>query len=58
MRYIELNPMRAGMAIYPSDYPWSSYRDRTKNMQRVDLNERKRIRGNYKILGFVTSAHP
>jgi putative transposase len=26
MRYIELNPVRAGMASYPSEYPWSSYR--------------------------------
>jgi putative transposase len=26
MRYIELNPVRAGMASHPSDYPWSSYR--------------------------------
>ena len=26
MRYIELNPVRAGMAAHPSDYPWSSYR--------------------------------
>jgi putative transposase len=25
MRYIELNPVRAGMVIYPADYPWSSY---------------------------------
>ncbi len=25
MRYIELNPMRAGMAAHPHDYPWSSY---------------------------------
>ena len=25
MRYIELNPVRAGMVINPSDYPWSSY---------------------------------
>lgn len=25
MRYIELNPVRAGMAGHPSDYPWSSY---------------------------------
>ena len=24
-RYIELNPVRAGMVEYPSDYPWSSY---------------------------------
>lgn len=25
MRYIELNPVRAGMASDPADYPWSSY---------------------------------
>jgi putative transposase len=25
-RYIELNPVRAGMAAAPGDYPWSSYR--------------------------------
>jgi len=26
MRYIELNPVRAGMVRHPRDYPWSSYR--------------------------------
>ncbi len=26
MRYIELNPVRAGMVSAPGDYPWSSYR--------------------------------
>lgn len=26
MRYIELNPVRAGMVTDSSDYPWSSYR--------------------------------
>lgn len=26
MRYIELNPVRAGMVGHPGDYPWSSYR--------------------------------
>jgi putative transposase len=26
MRYIELNPVRAGMVPDPADYPWSSYR--------------------------------
>jgi putative transposase len=26
MRYIELNPVRAGMVAHPEDYPWSSYR--------------------------------
>jgi hypothetical protein len=25
MRYIELNPVRAGMVADPTDYPWSSY---------------------------------
>jgi putative transposase len=25
-RYIELNPVRAGMVAHPSDHPWSSYR--------------------------------
>ena len=25
MRYIELNPVRAGMAHHPADYPWSSF---------------------------------
>ena len=25
MRYIELNPVRAGMVRHPTDYPWSSY---------------------------------
>jgi putative transposase len=24
-RYIELNPVRAGMVRHPADYPWSSY---------------------------------
>ena len=24
-RYIELNPVRAGMVEHPADYPWSSY---------------------------------
>ena len=26
MRYIELNPVRAGLCPNPGDYPWSSYR--------------------------------
>jgi putative transposase len=25
MAYIDLNPVRAGMAAHPGDYPWSSY---------------------------------
>ena len=24
-RYVELNPVRAGMVAFPGDYPWSSY---------------------------------
>ncbi|MFQ5882713.1 MAG: transposase [Candidatus Methylomirabilales bacterium] len=27
-RYIELNPVRAGLVKHPRDYPWSSYRNR------------------------------
>jgi putative transposase len=27
MRYIELNPVRAGMVRHPADYPWSSFRE-------------------------------
>jgi len=27
MRYIELNPVRAGMVVEPAEYPWSSHRD-------------------------------
>ncbi len=26
MRYIELNPVRAGMVAHPGEYRWSSYR--------------------------------
>ena len=26
MRYIEMNPVRAGMVNHPAEYPWSSYR--------------------------------
>lgn len=26
MRYIELNPVRAGIVRWPAQYPWSSYR--------------------------------
>jgi putative transposase len=30
MRYIELNPVRAGMVTAPDEYPWSSYRHNTR----------------------------
>lgn len=32
MRYIELNPVRAGMVARPEDYPWSSYRAHAEGM--------------------------
>ena len=35
MRYIELNPLRAGMVTEPSDYHWSSYRHNA--LGKVDL---------------------
>jgi putative transposase len=28
-RYVELNPIRACMALHPSEYHWSSYREKT-----------------------------
>lgn len=31
-RYIELNPVRAGMVAQPADYPWSSYRTHAHGM--------------------------
>ena len=30
MRYIELNPVRAGMVDHPADYQWSSFRCNTE----------------------------
>ena len=32
-RYIELNPVRAGMVVHPRDYPWSSYRANAEGSQ-------------------------
>jgi|SRR5579864_2330600 len=32
-RYIELNPVRAGMAAHPRDYPWSSYRHHAEGVR-------------------------
>ena len=34
-RYIELNPVRAGMVEHPSEYPWSSYRGNALGKQNV-----------------------
>lgn len=32
-RYIEMNPVRAGMVNFPGEYPWSSYRANTSSLQ-------------------------
>lgn len=31
-RYIEMNPVRAGMVLHPRDYEWSSYRSNAEGM--------------------------
>ena len=33
-RYIELNPVRAGLVQHPQDYDWSSYRSNTQTTPR------------------------
>lgn len=38
MRYIELNPVRAGMVAVPEDYPWSSYRRNALGEAGLDLD--------------------
>ena len=37
-RYIELNPVRAGMVTHPAEYAWSSYRCNGQGAQDVLLN--------------------
>jgi putative transposase len=37
MRYIELNPVRAGMVLLPDDFPWSSYGHNTGGARRVEI---------------------
>ena len=37
-RYIELNPVRAGMVSDPGDYPWSSYRANALGQANVILS--------------------
>jgi putative transposase len=36
MRYIELNPVRAGMVTHPNDYRWSSYAFNARNEQSTE----------------------
>ena len=38
MRYIELNPVRAGMVTHPRDYPWSSHQRYAYGEQGANLN--------------------
>lgn len=37
-RYIELNPVRAGMVAHPADYPWSSYRHHAQSMDNYPIS--------------------
>jgi putative transposase len=36
-RYVDLNPVRAGMVATPGEYPWSSYREKTDASNVADL---------------------
>ena len=47
-RYIELNPVRAGMVAHPADYRWSSYQAnaRGKTQKLLDVHESYRALGN------------
>jgi putative transposase len=38
-RYVELNPVRAGMVAKAEDYPWSSYQERLSNKGEKMLDE-------------------
>ena len=38
MRYIELNPVRAGMVANPQDYPWWSYRRNALGMSGLNAD--------------------
>jgi len=40
-RYIELNPVRAGMVKHPGDYPWSSYRSNALGDGRYPIEPRR-----------------
>jgi putative transposase len=51
-RYIELNPVRAGMVEHPADYPWSSYRHHAEG--RADPLVRSHA--NYAALGTTPEA--
>ena len=38
LRYVELNPVRAGMVKMPEAYPWSSYRERMQKCESATLD--------------------
>lgn len=44
-RYVELNPVRAGMVEQPSQYDWSSYRERMAMSSEMMLDENDTYRG-------------
>jgi putative transposase len=50
-RYIELNPVRAGMVSHPAEYPWSSYRGNALETNIELLTEH----GCYQALGETAS---
>ena len=45
MRYIELNPVRAGMADHPRNYPWSSYHCNALGVEDAALSPQLLYRG-------------
>lgn len=51
-RYIELNPVRAGMVEHPGDYPWSSYRANAQGKPSAGLTPQ----GEYLALGVTAAA--
>lgn len=44
MRYIELNPVRAGMVAHPRDYPWSSYHANADGKEDVLVSRHRQYR--------------
>ena len=68
-RYIELNPVRAGMVVHPQDYRWSSYRcnalgeantlitphDEYRRLGRTPAERQSAYRGLFR--GHISEAH-
>ena len=52
LRYIELNPVRAGLVIHPADYSWSSYR----HSAGLGCHDWLRFHGEYLNLGASSEA--